>query len=353
MRGRWLVVAMVALGVVLALVAAKARFGRGATLPLQPGSILLITVGDGALGLGPFESSAVRFPAAHGVSSELAASLAALATSRMPREIGVVREGDRLAPGVLTLAEQLQRLRFTTALFSSSRLSFRESGLGRGAALLFEEGGDPATVATRAANWLTAQERDVPALAWLHVDAWPAATPPTFLDTLASGPLRDRLVIASLELESRATPRLALRVPGDLIGHAPDPREVSLLDVAPTLCELYGVPVPSGWMEPFLLAPRTRAARFFAFAEPLPAPDLDADAVTLLAGRFAYRCDPRATPAESVAPRRAAQPGDPPLAASAAGDDERIRAELRRLLESAFHWRVDARGAARWPAPPR
>ncbi len=342
---------MVGLGVVLALVASKARLGRGATLPLKPGSVLLLTVGQGAPGLGPFEASAVRFPAAHGVSSELVASLAALVTSRMPREIGVARDGERLPIGVLTLAEQLERLRFTTALFTCSRLALRDSGIARGAALVFENPErEPAAVAQRAVNWLAAQAEEAPALAWLHVDEWPAATPAAFLDELWEGPLRDRLVIASLELESRAAPRLALRVPGGLIGSAPDARDVSLLDVAPTLCELYGVPVPSGWMEPFLLAPRTRAARFFAFAEPLPAPDQDADAVTLLAGRFAYRCDPRRTPAESVEQRRVPRPGDPLLAV--ADDDELVLLELRRLLESAFHWKVDANGVARWPGAP-
>ncbi len=342
---------MVGLGVVLALVAAKARRERGPTLPLKPGSVLLFTTGRGAPGLGPFESSATLFPSTHGVSSELAASLAALVTSGMPRAIGVVRAGDALPVGIKTLAERLQGQRFTSAIFTSSQLAFRANGLARGAALVFENPAPtPIAVAERAVNWLQAQG-DAPSFAWLHVDEWPADAPPAFLDALAQGPLGERIVIASLALEDRSAPHLALRVPGGLIGHAPDLRDVSLLDVAPTLLELFGAEVPTDWMEPFLLAPHTRAARFFAYAQPLPAPDLDGDAVTLLAGRFAYHCDPRRTPPESVEHRREPRPGDPPLAV--ADDDDLVRLELRRLLESAFHWRIDAKGVARWPSPSR
>jgi len=347
-RGKWLVVVVVAMGVVMAIVAAQMRKERGPTLPLQPGTVLLLTVGDGAAALGPFAAEAVGFPEAHGVSSELSASLAAIATGRMPRLSGVVRDGDKVANGVAMLVERLTSLRFTTALFTSSSLKFRASGLARGAALVFENPSpDAALVAQQALRWLAAQD-EKPALAWLHLDAWPegaAAQLATFAKTPAGG----RAVIVAIELADRARPKVALRVPGGLLIAGRDAHAVSLLDVAPTLLELYGVPIPGDWMEPFLLAPRSKAARFFAFAQPLPAPDLDGDAVTLDAGAFRWRCDPRATPRESVERVRPPRAGDPTL--SVADDDERLRDELRRIAESAFGWRIGADGVARWPAP--
>jgi len=347
-RGKWLVVVVVALGVVLAVVGANLRKERGPTLPLQPGTILLMTVGDGAAPLGPFATEAVAFPEAHGVSSDLAASLAAIATGRMPRIAGVVREGDVLHGGVATLAEKLAALRFSTALFTSSRLKFRASGLARGATLVFENPSPDATlVAQQALRWLAAQEQK-PALAWLHVDAWPeGAIGP--IAPFAQTPAGGRAVIVAVDLSDRARPKIALRVPGGLLAAGRDAHAVSLLDVAPTLLELYGVPIPGDWMEPFLLAPRTRAARFFAYAEPLPAPDLDADAITLDAGAFRWRCDPRATPRESVERVRPPRAGDPTL--PVADDDELVRGELRRIAESAFGWRIGEDGVARWPAP--
>ena len=348
MRGKSLVFAVVALGVVMAVIAARMRKERGPTLPLQPGTALLLTVGDGAAPLGPFAAQAVEFPEAHGVSSELAASLAAIVTGRMPRVAGVVRDGDKLSSSVATLPEKLASLRFTTGLFTSSRLAFRASGLARGASLVFENPSpDAATVAQQALRWLAAQE-EKPALAWLHLDAWPEGAA-AHLETFARTPGGARAVIVAVDLADRARPGLALRVPGGLLMAGRDARAVSLLDVAPTLAELYGVPIPGDWMEPFLLAPRSRAARFFAFAQPLPAPDLDGDAVTLDAGAFRWRSDPRATPRESVERVRPPRDGDPPL--SVADDDERLRDELRRIAESAFGWRIGPDGVARWPQP--
>lgn len=344
MRGRLAVVAMVAAGAALAVVAAIARERRGATLPLQPGSILLVTCGTGAPGLGPFAADAVAFPNAHGVSSETVASLAALHSGRMPRAAGVAREGDVLRAGVALLAERLHALRFTTAIFSRSRLALRDAGLARGAALVLENGAaDAPGAAQQAVRWLEAQG-DAPACAWLHVDEWPPDAPSEFLDALHAGPLGARVVVVRVDLARAAAPGLALRVPGGLLTAGEDARDVSLLDVVPTLLELYGIPVAPELMEPFLLAPRTRAPRFFAFGEPLPPPDLDADAVTLVAGDFEYRLDPRATPPEQVRPREG-RGGARPLP----DDRAELLRELRRVLESGFHWRIDAHGFARWP----
>jgi hypothetical protein len=347
-RGKWLVVVVVAMGVVMAVVAERMRKERGPTLPLQPGTVLLLTVGDGAAPLGPFAAEAVAFPEVHGVSSELSASLAAIVTGRMPRVSGVVRDGDKVAGGVATLAEKLAALRFTTALFTSSRVAFRASGLARGAALVFENPSpDAAAVAQQALRWLAAQD-EKPALAWLHLDAWPEGAA-ALLEPFAKTPAGGRAVIVAVDLVDRARPKIALRVPGGLLTAGRDAHAVSLLDVAPTLLELYGVPIPGDWMEPFLLAPKSRAARFFAFAQPLPAPDLDGDAVTLDAGAYRWRCDPRATPRESVERMRPPRAGDPPLAV--ADDDTRLRDELRRIAESAFGWRIGEDGVARWPQP--
>lgn len=319
MRGRWLVVAVVVLGVVLALVAGWFRGRRGPTLPLKPGTVLVVTLGAGELpGLGPFAADTVDFTTTHGVSSELVASLGALATGRIPRANGLVRPGDTLAADVRTFCELLQPQGFRCALFTGSVLPARASGLARGAAIVFENPApDAATVADRAASWLLAADT-APALAWLHLDQWPDGAPAAFLDRLA--PLRDRLVLAVVALGSREFPRLRLRIPGGLLARHVDPRAVSLLDLAPTLLELYGAPVPTDWMEPFLLAPRGDAARFFAYAAPLPPPDLDADQVTLTAGAITHVCDPATPP----------------------------HAEIQRILREAFGWERDAAGVMRW-----
>ncbi len=333
MRGRWLVTGVVALGVGMALLAAWMRGRRGAVLPLKPGTVLLVTVGAGELpALGPFAADAIEFTASHGVSSELAATLGSIATSRMPRDHGLVRAGDALLPDRRTFAELLRPQGFRVALFTCSTLTARASGWARGAELVLETvAPDAATAAERAANWLLAAET-APALAWLHVDEWPQGAPAAFLDRLA--PAADRLVLAVAELCDRERPRLALRVPGGLLAAGAQPRPVSLLDVAPTLLELFGAPVPTDWMEPFLLAPRTRAVRFFAFARPLAAPDLDADALTLRSGAFEFSADPAATPTERCQPPEA-------------------RAEALRILREAYGWQPDSRGVFRHRGPGR
>ncbi|MBM4013498.1 MAG: hypothetical protein FJ293_00830 [Planctomycetes bacterium] len=333
MRGKWLVAGVVVLGVVLALLAAWMRGRRGPVLPLKPGTALLVTIGDGELPtLGPFAADAIGFTACHGVSSELAATLGSIATSRMPREHGLVRAGDTLLPELRTFAELLRPQGFRVALFTCSTLPARTSGWARGADLVFENlAPDPATAAERAASWLLAAET-APALAWLHVDEWPQGAPATFLEQLA--PVADRLLLAVAELGDRERPRLALRVPGGLLAAGAVARPVSLLDLAPTLLELYGAPVPSDWMEPFLLDPRTRAVRFFAFARPLPPPDLDADALTLRSGTFEFIADPAASPAERCEPPQA-------------------RAEALRILREAYGWQPDAEGRFRHRRAPR
>lgn len=352
MRGRLLVIAMVALGIVLAAVAATFRGQRGPMLPLKPGAVLLFTVGEGRAPLGPFAADAVAFPQAHGVSPELAATLATIVTGQIPRATGLVRAGDHLLDGVATIAELLQFHRFTSACFTRSALPFRASGLTRGAAMTFENlEPDAASVAERAASWVLAAG-DAPAFAWLHVDRWPDEAPPAFLDRLATA-LRDRLVVVAVELTPRAAPRLSLRVPGGLLQRRVDDHPMSLADIAPTLLELYGVPIPSGLMEPFLLAPQTRGARFFAYAEPLPEHGGDADALTLWAGGLVYHCDPRLTDGEreSVASlsRAPTAGGTAPIVA----DDPEALAELRRIAAEAFGWQRDAAGVMRWSRAPR
>jgi hypothetical protein len=318
---------VVLLGIAMALLAGWMRGRRGAVLPLKPGTVLLVTLGAGELpALGPFAEGATRFTASHGVSSELAATLGSIATSRMPRDHGLVRRGDSLRPDRRTFAELLRPQGFRTAIFTVSAEAARASGWARGAELLLENvASDAATAADRAVNWLLAAETR-PALAWLHLDQWPDGAPAAFLDRLA--PAADRLVLAVAALGDRERPILEFRVPGGFLATGATARPVSLLDLAPTLLELYGAPVPSDWMEPFLLAPHSRAVRFFAFARPLAAPDLDGDAVTLRSGALEYRSDPAETPAERCQPPEA-------------------RDEALRILVEAFGWIPDPRGVLR------
>ncbi len=325
MRGRWLVIGVMALGVVLAVVASVMRGRRGATLPLKPGTVLVITVGHGHLPLGPFASEAIEFAEVHGVSSQPAATRGALLSGRMPRDSGLVREGDTLRSDVATFPELMQQLGFESRVFKSGD-------------------GEAGAAGEQGVSWML-ERGSAPTLALLHLDAWNVATAVTaatapFLERLAQSALGERLVLVVVELEDLERPRLALRVPGHLLPPETGAGEVSLLDVAPTLLELYGIEVPTDWMEPFLLRPRTHAPRFFLYTDPLPAPDLDVDAVTLCAADFVYRCDPRGSPGESVL-RRPPMPRQAPHLLLVADDDAAIAVELRRILSSAYGYRIE------------
>jgi hypothetical protein len=313
-RGPIVVMVLLLAGGGLAAVGAWMR-GRGEPrLPLEPGTILLVTAARGTLELGPFASGMVEYTAAHGVSSDVAATRAAIATGRMPRECGVARAGDPRRRDVPTIAERLVEQHFESATFTQDPA---------GAA----GGGGSAAVA-----WLVARG-DSPGFAWLDLEDAAAPAAAGFLEKLAESPLAERVVLVVVELGDPRSPRLRLRVPGGLLTPGFDRRDVSLLDVAPTLLELYGVSVPPDLMEPFLLAPRTRGPRFFLFTRPLaPAGTADdgSDAVELLAAGHRYALDPSASPPEQVD--------------GAATADPALRDELRRVLESAFRYRVESDG---------
>lgn len=285
MRGRLAVVLVLLLGVGLALTGILAR-GRGKPrLPLEPGILLLLTADRGDWQLASVADGVVAFPNVHGVSSDHAASVGAILTGRMPRENGLVRAGDAIASGCPVVADLLAQIGFVAATgvdLPTARPLFRhvhvEQATRTDAARLLGEAG-PAAIA--------------------------------------------RTVALAISLEDPEHPQLALRLPPGLIAKSIDEREVSLLDVAPTLLELFGVPIPADWMEPFLLAPRNPAPRFFLYTRPsTDAAQRDVDAITLLAAERRYSLDPAATPPEQCS-------------------DESARSELRQILGSAFHYRLE------------
>jgi len=325
--GRSIVVAVLALGGALAVVGGVMRARRGPGLPLKPGTVLVVVAEHGALELGPLAAESVEFVNAHGVSSEPTATIAAILTGRMPRECGVVRAGDAKRADVPTLFERLAEQGFEGSEF---------------------------TDAARAAEWLLARDRaQVPSVALLRLGGASAGEASAGdgsaqIARLAASPAGSRLVVVAVELDDPERPRLWLRIPGGLLRAGRDERDVSLLDVMPTLLELYGTSVPPELMEPFLLGPRTRAPRFFLFTRPLavaaattesPRGDAACDAVVLRAAGHVYSLDPAASPPEQV---DGAPPSDLPL-----------RDELRRLLRLAFGYQVEAEGpvsswVARW-----
>lgn len=334
MRGKLLAIGIVVLGAGMAAAGIWMR-GRGRPrLPLQPGAILLITVEEGGVALGVLAPGAVEFTRAHGVSSEAEATLAAIVTGRMPRESGLVRAGDAIARDLPVLGELLGEAGFAGAAFSARASPLFQSGVWRGCATVVEdaaEGGSDRACA-RAADWLLARGTE-PSFCHLHLGRPAADHEPALasaVERLHAAGSGGRTVIVAASLADRAAPRLLLRLPPGLLRGGRDERDVSLLDVVPTLLELFGIPIRPGLMEPFLLAPRDRAPRFFLFTRPLAPPEEGCDAVRLLAGGRTYALDPAASPPENVA-------------------DPALRDELRRILRAAFGYEVEEPGGGGAP----
>jgi hypothetical protein len=345
MRGRWAVLGIVLLGGGLAAAAALLRRGAGPRLPLRPGLVLLVTARRGTIDLEPLADGAVSFPRAHGVSSDPDATLGAIVTGRMPRESGLVRAGDAIARQVPVLAELLDEAGFEGAAISAAGRRLRESGVFRGCRSVEEAGSggagggeegaenpDLAAAACEgAADWLI-ERRTAPGFCHLHLAQAGAAALRSALERLRAAGAGERLVIAAVAYGDLAAPQLVLRLPPGLLPRVRDERNVSLLDVVPTLLECFGLPGRPGLMEPWLLGPRSQSPRCLLFAVPLepPPPEQEGcDAVTLLAPPHRYSLDPRASPHEQL---HGPAPEDPELLAA-----------LRRLLESTFGYRIETR----------
>lgn len=320
MRGRLVVVALLVVGVALAVVAAVMRGRNVPRLPLAPGSALLIVAQRGGFDLGPFAAEAVEFTNAHGVSSDRAASIAAIETGRMPRESGCVHAIDSIRHDVPTVPLLLAPLGFASACFESTT-----GTVGFHGSPPPEPPVDAEALSSRVADFF-AQRGKAPTYAEFRIERDGAGVSAQLWRALSDESLRARLVVVAVALDDPQHPRLAIRLPRGLLPPHHESRDVSLLDVTPTLLETFGAPVERPLMEPFLLGPQTNAPRFFLFTEPLDARHdeslADCDAVRLRAAGRSYVVDPRATPNES-------------------SDDPRAIAELREFLYSAFGYRVE------------
>jgi hypothetical protein len=282
MSGRRIVVAVVAAGAALGFVGLMMRGARGPSLPFHPGSLVIVTTT--AAPEGDDDPAATRFDFAVAPSSELAANLGALMTGRMPRESGLVRAGDKLSAEVATLAEAAADQGFAARAFiaAGDGVDWRGGGLLRGFKEI-DEAGD-AELATRAAEWLTARGT-APSFALLHFSggATAAAAERQLLDRLRE---RDLLGHTTLvRVHSLANPGwhmpLSLRPPAPILEKRIDERPVSLVDVVPSVCELFGIRLPDGPGPPFLLDPHWRGPRYVLSTSPLKGEFADADELML------------------------------------------------------------------------
>src|SRR6185295_14059123 len=265
--GRWIVVAIVVVGIGMGLVGFLFRGVRRLSLPLKPGSIVVVTceeaLQDRTTSEGPavdsvFDASdvnATRFDFAIAPSSELAANLGALLTGRMPRENGLVRGaaaggGDSLRADVPTLAEIAGDQGFVSAAFSSgaaqtSTAFAKASGLLRGfTKCVASPGSSDDQSAAEAAKWL-AERGTSPSLVWLHLSGAsrsaasqePLDTVREFISRLCEQGTLDHAAIVVVDglrhdaLGGRV--RLSMRLPVALVPLRIDARPVSLIDVAP------------------------------------------------------------------------------------------------------------------------
>ena len=340
MSGRRIVVAIVAAGAALGLAGLLMRGARGPSLPFKPGSLVIVTTT--AAPAGDDDAETTRFDFAVAPSSELAANLGALLTGRMPRESGLVRAGEKLSAGVATLAEVAADQGFATAAFlaAGDGVDWKGAGLLRGFSAV--EGAGDAELATRAAAWLAARGT-APSFALLHFSGGTtaAAAERDFLDRLRLQNLLAHTTLVrvhSLALGGWHVP-LTLRPPAPILETRVDDRPVSLVDVVPSVCELFGIRLPDGPGPPFLLDPHWRGPRYVLATSPLHGEFADADEVTLLFKGVAWLDLPT---------RRDPDELDAIIRFEGAGRGERsvthdpaLSADLRKVVAELFGYRFE------------
>ncbi len=143
------------------------------------------------------------FDSAFANGSYTLASMGSLFTSRLPNEHGLLAEGDRVAPGLPTLAGSLADAGYATAVFAGSPYVSREYELARGfrdAFALFARDGSGRRGVARAdefqepvARWI-ADKRDQPFFAFVHYvqphEPYDAGSPDLYrLDSSYDGPI--------------------------------------------------------------------------------------------------------------------------------------------------------------------
>lgn len=341
--GRRIVVAIVAAGAALGLFGLLMRGARGPSLPFKPGSLVIVTTT--AAPEGDDDPAATRFDFAVAPSSELVANLGALMTGRMPRESGLVRAGEKLSAGVATLAEAAADQGFATAAFvaAGDGVDWRGGGLLRG----FKEVDEArdADLSTRAAVWLTARGT-APSFALLHLSggATAAAAERLFLDRLRERDLLGHTTLVrvhSLALGGWHVP-LLLRPPAPILQKSVDERPVSLVDVVPSVCELFGIRLPDGPGPPFLLDPHWRGPRYVLSTAPLPGEFADADELTLCFRGVAWIDRPtRGEPDEldAIVRFEGAKQVERPVQ-----HDPALSADLRKVVGELFGYRFEEVG---------
>lgn len=319
--GRRIVVAIVAAGAVLALVGLLMRGARGPGLPFKPGSIVLVTSEASRRGDDePADPNVTRFSLAVAPSTELMANLGALFTGKMPRESGLVRDGDTLRRELPTLAEIVAAQGFeTTAFVQLDPHGMERSGLARGFASVANVLGDR-ELAALAAEWL-AGRRTAPSFLWLHARGGDA------VDRLLAllherGVDGHSVIVTAGPLAPAAGGRIGLtiRLPAPLLPRRVDPQPVSLVDVVASVTEAFGVLAPDGIGTPYLLHPDVREPPFVLSTRPLSGAFADADEVWLRTKGLEY----------ADAPVSGGIEVDPALAA-----------DLRTLIAERFGYRFE------------
>lgn len=357
--GRWIVLAIVGLGAGMGLAGLLLREARGPSLPLKPGAIVVVTCETAARATVAFEGepadpNQTSFPAAVAPSSELVANLGSLWTGKMPRESGLVREGDALRADLPTLAEIAAGQGFATAAFVARDAGeWRESGLSRGFARVdARPAASDADLAAEAGEWLRARGT-APALAWLHLKSDEVVW--HFVEVLREqGGLDHAALLVARPLSgadadgARTLPRgghvsLSLRLPVALLPLRADPQPVSLVDVVASLCETFGIRAPDGIGTPWLLHPQSAEPHFVLSTRPLAGTFADADEVWLYSSKATYWNAPAREAGGGIDRVTEGAPAFPEaLEGSRLFDsDSPMTAALRRVIEGRFAYRFE------------
>jgi len=293
--GRWIVLAIVGLGAGMGLAGLLLREARGPSLPLKPGAIVVVTCEPAAKPAGlkyprPADPNRTTFSAAFAPSSEFVANLGSLWTGKMPRESGLVRNGDALRADLPTLAEIVTGQGFVAAAFVARDADeLKKSGLARGfASVDARPEASDAELAAKAAEWLVGRGT-APSLAWLHlrgemaVDGFVARLHELHVDEHA-------VIVTAGPFASSAGGRvgLTLRLPVTLLPLRVDPQPVSLVDVVASLVEAFGVRAPDGIGTPYLMHPDVREPHFVLTTRPLSGAFADADELWLHTTKVEY-----------------------------------------------------------------
>jgi hypothetical protein len=357
--GRWIVLAIVVLGAGMGFAGFLLREARGPGLPLKPGAIVVVTCETVAHRIVQFEGepadpARTTFSAAVAPSSELVASLGSLWTGKMPRESGLVREGDALRADLPTLAEIATGQGFVAAAFVARHAGeLKESGLSRGfTSVDARPAASDADLAEKADEWIIARGT-APTLAWLHLRSDEVVW--LFVESLRERGVLDHAALvvvrplASADADGPHTlPRgghveLSLRLPVALLPLRVDPQPVSLVDVVASLCEAFGIRAPDGIGTPWLLHPQSAEPNFVLSTRPLAGQFADADELWLYSAKVTYVNAPAREIGGGIDRVTEGEPyfHDTHEGSRLFDSDSPTTAALRKVIEDRFAYRFD------------